>query len=227
MKTLLLLHGAIGAADQLMPLQQQLEKSFDVHTLNFSGHGGAANGAAFSISTFAQEVLNYVNDKGFTSVSIFGYSMGGYVAMYLAKYSPETIEKVATLATKFEWDDTIAAKESAMLDAEKIAVKVPAFADVLSRRHAPNDWKEVLDKTKTMLLEMGKDNPLKATDYESINIPVLVLIGDRDKMVSLDETLRVYKSLPNAQMGMLPDTQHPIEQADAQMLAAVLDKFMK
>ena len=40
MKTILLLHGAIGAADQLQPLAQVLAAHYNVHTLSFSGHGG-------------------------------------------------------------------------------------------------------------------------------------------------------------------------------------------
>ena len=44
------------------------------------------------------------------------------------------------------------------------------------------------------------------------------MLGDRDKMVSLDETVAVYKSLPNAEMCVLPNTPHPLEQADTGLL---------
>jgi esterase/lipase len=42
MAHLVLLHGAIGSKDQLHPLANALKKDFDVHLLNFSGHGGNA-----------------------------------------------------------------------------------------------------------------------------------------------------------------------------------------
>jgi esterase/lipase len=42
MKDILLLHGAIGAKDQLQPLADALKDRYIVHTLNFSGHGGEA-----------------------------------------------------------------------------------------------------------------------------------------------------------------------------------------
>jgi hypothetical protein len=36
----------------------------------------------------------------------------------------------------------------------------------------------------------------------------------------------VYKALPNAQMGMLPATQHPIEQADIAALEFAVRRFL-
>jgi pimeloyl-ACP methyl ester carboxylesterase len=46
------------------------------------------------------------------NAAIFGYSMGGYAGMYLAKYFPERVSKLLTLATKFYWDEKIAARNS-------------------------------------------------------------------------------------------------------------------
>lgn len=228
MQNLLLLHGAIGASDQLKPFAKELGKEYNVFTPDFSGHGGAANAEEpFSIRLFAEDVLRFLNDKGLDKVSIFGYSMGGYVAMYLAKYHPEKVNKVMTLATKFYWDEATAAKEVKMLNADKIAEKLPGFADALAKRHAPNDWKNLLKKTAGMLLEMAQDNPLSIDDYKEINHPCMVLIGDRDKMITLQETLDVYNALPNAQMGMLPDTQHPIEQVNKSFLLYCIRQFMK
>ena len=152
--------------------------------------------------------------------------MGGYVALYLAKKYPDKVEKVITLATKFHWDETTAEKEIKMLNADKIEEKLPAFAQTLKERHAPNDWKELLAKTAAMLTEMGKDNPLKLEDYQSLNLPVMVTIGDRDKMITLEETLAVYKALPDARMCMLPETQHPIEQANIQHLLFCIRQFI-
>jgi pimeloyl-ACP methyl ester carboxylesterase len=226
-KHLLLLHGAIGAKDQLMPLADNLRDSFEVHTPDFGGHGGAPfNEQPLSIALFASEVLKYMDAYQLTNASVFGYSMGGYVGMYLAKHYPERITKLATLATKYHWDEAIAAREIQMLNPEKIAQKLPAFAKSLQQRHAPNDWKVLLQKTAAMMVGLGADNTLKAADYASITTPALILLGDRDKMVSLEESVAVYKALPNAQMGMLPATQHPIEQADIAALEFAVRRFL-
>ena len=227
MEPLLLLHGAIGAADQFTALEHDLAGAFAINRLNFSGHGGSPfAGEHFSIEQFAAEVLAFLDKNEIESSNIFGYSMGGYVALYLAKQHPQRIKKIITLATKFLWDEAIAAKEIKMLNGEKIEEKLPDFAASLKNRHAPNNWKSVLQKTAAMLTSMGTDNPLKPGDYKDIGLPVLLMLGDRDKMVTLDETLEVYNNLPQAQLSVLPNTPHPIEMADPARLAFEIRSFL-
>jgi len=226
MQTILLLHGAIGSSAQLEKLQESLQGHYNVHTFNFPGHGGMALPDAFSIPLFAQAVKHYLQEQRVGRVTIIGYSMGGYVALYLAKHHPELVENIITLATKFEWNEAIAAKESKMLQPEVIEQKLPDFAKTLEVRHAPQSWKQVMEKTKEMLLALGQQNALSLEDYASIQTPVQLLIGDRDKMVSLEETVAVYKQLPHAQLGVLPATPHPIEQVDMELLIFYIKRFM-
>ena len=227
MEHILLLHGAIGSKDQLSALEQKLADTCIVHRLNFSGHGGSPFvHEIFSISLFASEVINFLEETKIDRIHIFGYSMGGYVAMYLARYHPQKIKKIITLATKFNWDEGIAAQEIKMLNADKIEEKIPDFAAALQQRHAPNNWKTVLKKTAAMLTQMGANNPLKTVDYPSIQHPVLLMLGDRDKMVTLDETVEVYKNLPQAQLAILPNTAHPIEMVHANRLANEIKSFL-
>ena len=227
MKTILLLHGAIGAKDQMIPIEKVLSTDFSVFSLNFSGHGGNEINGNFSIEKFADEVVDFLTKKHLTKVSIFGYSMGGYVALYLANHYPEKIESVITLATKFQWDNDIAAKEIKMLQPEIIEEKLPTFAQQLAERHHPIDWKMVLEKTADMLVEMGRQNPLQPTDFKSIQCPVLLMLGDRDKMVSLAETVEVYNLLASSQLAVLPKTSHPIEQVDVHDIFYYAKKFIR
>ena len=117
MQHLLLLHGAIGSKEQLEPLAALLKDDFIVHTLSFSGHGGnPIPDEPFSIGFFAREVLQYMRQQNIERANIFGYSMGGYVGLYIAKYYPEKLLKIITLATKVQWGEAIAAKESCRFD---------------------------------------------------------------------------------------------------------------
>jgi pimeloyl-ACP methyl ester carboxylesterase len=230
MQHLLLLHGAIGAKEQLLPLSKSLQHDFIIHNLNFSGHGGEPMpGKPFSIGLFAEQVLSYldIHVPVGVPVNLFGYSMGGYVGMYIGRHYSGRLAKVITLATKFHWDEAIAAREVQMLNPDTISEKIPAFADQLAKRHAPQDWKQVMENTAAMLLAMGKDNSLKPDDYLQISIPSLLLLGDRDKMVTLEETVAVYKQLPKGQLGVLPNTGHPLEQADIKHLEYVVRRFIR
>lgn len=198
-----------------------------MYTFDFPGHGGKDDsGAVFSMEFFAEAVLGFMAEQQLNKASIFGYSMGGYVGMYLAKHHPDKIDKVITLATKFQWDEAIAANEVKMLNPDKIEQKLPAFAESLSVMHAPLDWKALLHKTANMLTALGVDNTLKPEDYTSLTTPSLLLLGDRDKMVTLDETLALYKTLPNAKLGVLPGTPHPIDQVDSKLLAFLIKAFV-
>lgn len=227
MQTIILLHGALGTAAQLEPLKQLLAGKYEVHTLNFPGHGGTTlPEEPFSIPVFAQYVSDYITRNKLEQVSIVGYSMGGYVGMYLAKHSPEKINKIITLATKFHWDEATAQQETKMLDPQQTLAKVPAFAGMLEKSHAPNDWKVVMNNTAAMLMALGQKNTLLPEDYPTINVPCLLLLGDRDKMIPLKETVETYQRLPNAQMGMLPNTPHPIEKANMKVLVSMIDCFL-
>ena len=171
MQHILFLHGAIGAKDQFGPLKEKFKSDFNIHTLNFSGHGGTLMPELFSIETFANDVINYLKENNIERANIFGYSMGGYVALYMAKHHPEKVSKIFTLATKFLWTPEIAQREIKMLEPEKIEEKIPAFAEVLSKRHAPNDWKMVLQKTSSMMIALGNTSSLNLSDYETIEQP--------------------------------------------------------
>ena len=225
MQQLLLLHGAIGAKDQFNPLLEKLGERFEVHTLNFSGHGGSDIPETFSIAAFARDVLDYLSEKNIVTIDIFGYSMGGYVALYLARHHPEKVGKVFTLATKFQWTPDIAWREVKMLDAAKIEEKIPAFANQLRQRHAPSDWKIILQKTADMMTALGDCNPLQRDDYQRISQSVRVGIGDKDLMVTLEETIGVYRNLPNATLLVLPNTPHPIEKVDLKRISGEIMDF--
>ena len=140
MKSLILLHGALGAKGQLLDLKAELSDRFDVHVLNFSGHGGqpfAEKG--YSMTQFAKEVEVYMHENNIPSANFFGYSMGGYVALTLALQHPELVDNIMTYGTKFNWTIASAEAEVKMLNSEKILEKVPKFAKALQEKHAPLD----------------------------------------------------------------------------------------
>ena len=79
-----------------------------VHSINFFGHGGEPATAEFSIEYFAGQVLNWLETKPFEKIYLIGYSLGGYVALYLAINYPDKIAGVITIATKLYWDRSVA-----------------------------------------------------------------------------------------------------------------------
>jgi len=227
MPAILMLHGALGTQAQFLPLRSLLEKQHSLHTLDFMGHGQAASAPeGISVPMLAQQVLDYLDAQQLSAIPLLGYSLGGYVAMYLARHYPQRVSKVITLATKYHWNADIAAKEVKMLDAAVIEQKVPAFALALEQRHTRHNWKQVLSHTAALMQQLGRQPLLAAADYAAINTPALLMLGDRDTMVTLTETVEVYRALPQAQLAVLPNTPHPLEKAEPALVAAVLQRFL-
>jgi esterase/lipase len=225
MQTIILLHGAIGAKDQLEPFTIELkQQGYNVYTFSFSGHGQTPFQTHFGIEQFALELKQFITTNNLQQPTVFGYSMGGYVALYLAKQQPNVLGNIITLGTKFEWSPEISAKETKMLDSKTIIEKVPKFAEALQKRHG-KDWELLLQKTAEMMLSLGNKNTLSLNDFTSIENKVLIGLADKDNMVSLEETTAVYKQLKNGAMYMLPNTKHPIETVNFGLLSQIVSRF--
>lgn len=219
MNPLLILHGALGSAPQLDPVKSAFEaKGIVVHSVNFSGHGGASFQSGFGIEQFANDTFQFLENHQFRQVDIFGYSMGGYVALWLAKKHPDRIGKIVTLGTKFDWSEESAAKEVKKLNPEKILEKIPAFARILEHRHMPNDWKELLNKTADMMLGLGKNPLLTKEILQAIAHPTTICLGDQDDMADRNYSEEVARFLPNGKFLLLENTPHPIEKVDLKKL---------
>jgi pimeloyl-ACP methyl ester carboxylesterase len=227
MNHLLLLHGALGAGSQLQALEPFLTTGATLHRMDFAGHGAASIGddERFRIERFADDVLAYLDSQSLATVDIFGYSMGGYVALHLAHTSPGRVGRIATLGTKFRWSPEIAARETKMLDAGKIEQKVPHFARSLEERHTAISWKRNLAMTAEMMTSLGNDSPLGDAELSSIAHPVRIGVGDRDTTVSVEETCGVFRLLPNAELEVMPATLHPLEKVDMARLGGSLSEF--
>lgn len=226
MLPVLLLHGALGAQSQLKPLQAALQSSgYRTLTLNFSGHGGEPYADTFGIETFADDIRRFLDEQGVSSAHCFGYSMGGYVALWLARQEPDRLGKIVTLGTKFDWSVTSALHEVGKLDAEKIMAKVPAFARILESRHG--DWITLIRKTAAMMTRLGETPLLSERELSAIRNRILVMLGDRDDMADRSFSERVAAALPNGRFMLLQDTPHPLEKSDPQVLSRLIVQFLR
>jgi pimeloyl-ACP methyl ester carboxylesterase len=76
-----------------------------------------------------------------------------------------------------------------------------------------------------MMMGLGKQKALTDADLAQIEIPVLVSVGDRDPMVSLEETVVVSKQLQNGALLVLPHTVHPLEKISIARLKFECEQF--
>lgn len=223
MNPILLLHGALGSTSQLEPLKEKLQgRGKEVFMLNFSGHSGVPFRGSFGIEIFTDDVLAFLHKQNLNQVDVFGYSMGGYVAVWLVWKHPERVGRIVTLGTKFDWSLESAEKEVRKLNAEKILEKVPAFARILEHRHAPNDWKELLRKTRDMMLDLGSKPLLAEENLKTIQHNILICLGDQDDMADRKYSEQVADWLPKGAFQLLENTPHPIEKVDLNRLSGLI-----
>jgi pimeloyl-ACP methyl ester carboxylesterase len=228
-RMLLFLHGALGDRHTVNALRPSLEAHGiqHVHALDFEGHGErAARERPFRLEHFAENVVEWLDaHPDAEPMDVFGYSMGGYVALLVAASHPTRIRSVFTLGTKLHWSPEGAADAIRQLDPERIAAKVPAYAALLSARHSAVGWETVLRGTADALAALGAAPLLTPSVLAQVTCPVRLTLGDRDTTVPLDELREALGVLPRGSAEVFPDTPHPLERAPADRLARALAEF--
>src|SRR6185436_2543119 len=92
---LLLLHGALGSGAQMHRLADAFRDERRVFAPDLPGHGIANDlTTGFSIRGFADGVRAMLDGYGIGKADVVGYSMGGYVGLFLARHHPDRIGRV-------------------------------------------------------------------------------------------------------------------------------------
>ncbi len=225
-KPILFLHGALGVSKDLASLMEYMaDKGHDTYTFDFSGHGSKTRWPdEFRIDLFARELEKYIKDHKLDDVILFGYSMGGYVALYYAANFPTaTISHLVTYGTKFNWSENAVSRELPMLDPDHLKEKFPSLADVLQDKHGER-WKPLLRSTAHMMQNLEKLDGLTREDLHDVDVPVTFILGDQDRMVSSEETHLTASWLHHAQVKTLTHSKHELERSNLRELAEIIDK---
>jgi pimeloyl-ACP methyl ester carboxylesterase len=105
--------------------------------------------------------------------------------------------------------------------------QVPKFADALERRHAgAGGWETVLTRTAALMTELGRQPTVDASVISRITQPARLMVGDRDNVVTIDETAAAARGLSSGELCVLPGTPHPFEQVNIPLLATLLTNFL-
>lgn len=226
--SLLLLHGALGTQNQWDEWAPHLEQDFELHRLTFEGHGDQLLAHDhFRIEHFTENVITFLNAHDLPQTDIFGYSMGGYVALSLAATHPDRVRRVFTLGTELVWTPARATRDVKLLDADKIAEKVPAFARTLEARHPALGWRQVLGATIEMLNDLGAHPRLMEDTFRSFSHPIRLGVGDQDTTAGVEDTVSVFRWLQKGELQVFPSTPHPFERVEVRMLAEAIKGFYR
>ncbi len=224
-KDLLLLHGAIGSKKQLDVLVERLAGDYKIHRFDFPGHGENANQSSqFSIHNFVNYIHNYILENNLVKPSVFGYSMGGFVALTL-EVKEQVFGDIMTLNTKYQWDRETANREKKMFIPEVIEQKVPHFADKLKLVHGEENWARLLEYHRNMMDDISENTPLPDYLLKRINSRVLISRSANDEMVTRQESENVVNLINNSVYFEIANSRHAIEQIDIDVLINKMNEF--
>lgn len=224
-QNILLLHGALGASNVFEPLLPKLRDNFNLHTFDFRGHGIFSADNHITSQTLSEQITQYIEKNQLEGISIFGYSLGGYVALMAALNKPHYIHKIVTLASKFQWDETIADKEISQLETIVNLPNEHPFKKQLIAYHGVTHFQNCIKNIAHLMNDLGANKFLNNKTIPNIKNDTLLLVGELDTMVSSEETAQVFKLLSKSEMQILSATKHPFEKVNYEMLSQILITF--
>lgn len=136
--TLLMLHGwTVGADLNFFAVYQQLAESFRVVALDHRGHGrGMRSNEPFSLEDCADDAAALLRQLGVPSsrTLVLGYSMGGPIALLLARRHPGLVSALVLQATALEWRATLADRSKwRLLSVAEVGLRISSGDGVVER----------------------------------------------------------------------------------------------
>ena len=233
---LILLHGAYMTIDSAFgELLPALAANRQVIAVELQGHGRTADiDRPLSYQQMADDVDALMRELAIERADIFGYSMGGGVALQLAVRHPERVRKLVAASVTYNTQG-MHPEFLPMLGTitPEAFAGSPMEAEYLRLAPNPGDFPTLV--VKLTQLDRGiQDWP--ADDMRAIKAPTLLIVGDSD-VVRPEHAVELFRllgggvpgdlvGLPASQLAVLPGTTHVtvIEQTD--LLLAIILPFL-
>lgn len=96
-KTIVLIHGLFGSADNLGLLARELKLHYQVISVDLRNHGLSPHSDLFSYQDLAQDIIDTLDHLTIDQFDVVGHSMGGKVAMTLSALAPQRVNHLIIL----------------------------------------------------------------------------------------------------------------------------------
>ena len=189
-KPLILLHGNGESCDYFEHQIPYFSSDYHVIAVDTRGHGKSPRGERpFTIKQFAEDLYDFLDEKGIAQAILLGFSDGGNIAMELALRHPERVEKLilnganlfpSGVKPLYQWPIEIGYR----------------IAKMFAKKS------EKANQNAEMLGLMVNEPNIEPSELAVMTMPVLVVAGTKD-MIKESHTRLIYKSLPNAQLELV------------------------
>jgi pimeloyl-ACP methyl ester carboxylesterase len=216
-RPLVLLHGAYMTIDAMGEVLPQLARSRQVIAVELQGHGRTADiDRPLGYEQMADDTAALLRHLEIEEADVFGFSMGGGVALQVAIRHPEVVRKLVVASASYT-SDSMHPELLEMIP----SITPEAFAgspiEEAYLRTAPNpdDFPALVAKLKQLDMEPFA---WPQEDIRGIAAPTLLIIGDSDA-VRLEHAIEMFRllgggvmgdlaGLPKSQLAVLPGTTH-------------------
>lgn len=230
---ILLIHGNVASANWWGPTMDSLQDKYDCIAVDLRGYGQSVAGSkTVTIALHAQDIMETLEDMKFYPFVVVGHSLGGAVAMELAKTYPDRINKLvlvdsAQLQGLGDYDcaalEPIVANPSLL----KMALQATFFQPM------PVQLADVLmeDCVRAKDAFIPNTKALMQTNYTSdvpkFFKPVLVIRGEQDKVIPLVEAEKIAAAYPHSTMVSIPKCGHNPPLEATEIFSKTLTEFIE
>jgi pimeloyl-ACP methyl ester carboxylesterase len=221
---LLLLHGGLCTAETWDPQTTALAERYRVYVPERFGHGRTPDiDGAITYENMAGHTIAFMDALQLDSAHLAGWSDGALVGLLVALRRPALVRKLVLL----EQFVTLAGAHPGYLPFMK-SLSVDTAPPFLAELYAalspdgPEHFPIVFDKLhEAWTGETGID----LTDLVRVVAPTLVLVGD-DGCMRVENAVAVQRSLPDAQLAVVPGTSHGLPMEKPQVVNTLILDFL-
>lgn len=209
---LILLHGNGENGGYFVHQINYFSNRYRVIAIDTRGHGKSPRGdKPFTIRQFAEDLKDFMDEHEIEKAHLLGFSDGGNIALVFALKYPQRVDKLilngANLNTK----------------GVKPSVQIPIVAGYKMASLFARKSSEA-KKNAEMLGLMVNDPGITPKELSELHVPVLVIAGQKD-MIRQEHTELIYKSLPNAEIAIIPGN-HFIASKNAEPFNIIVRDFL-
>lgn len=214
---LILLHGGTATVQSWRDHIPALAEHFRVIALDSRGHGKTDNPAGeLSYSVMADDVASFIRALDLNKPFVFGYSDGGQIALELGMRYPDLANALVLGGTCYRFPEQYfdALKgfgfgTPGVVDFERMQTEEPEWAEYLKAEHKRPDDPDYLEKLlRQISLLWWNVQDYTVENLKKITAPTLILSGDRDEGVDVEQAVEMYRGIPNSELAVLPNASH-------------------
>ena len=213
-KPLVLLHGGLCTIEVcLEKIRQPFVKTRKTIAIEQQAHGRTADiDRPFRIEQMTEDTAALLRQLKIRNADVFGYSMGGSIALGIALKHPDLVRKVAIFGTAYNNEGMVLGLVDNLKKLKAEEVPKQFYDGYVKVAPDPKQWPALVAKIASVLPDAKGLSP---EDVRSIKAPTLIMMGDAD-IVRPEHAVEMFRLHQHAQLAVLPGASHfaPMERPD-------------